>query len=299
MATASKLNVCPHIDAKDIKGACELVAADGFLSESEIWRLADWIEAHPETSDTTLGKTLIRSINSAISDGKIEPDEIAKIALAVVAIRDARPADFFQEYTKVLPVKKREGFLSGIRTWIAQKKAENERQAILAQEAFAERNLAIRANAARIVQRLKDGHFLQVQNFIPKRGENVCYETQGQLHETKVTKREYVGGSRSTRIRVAKGVSFSVGGSRGELIQHEGLVPVARGQVLITTKQLVFLGDAKSFSLDLAKLLSIEISPNGMKFPAPRTGKPSLIFFDKEDGDNVVAVLNFLLGGTP
>jgi len=286
----------PALEANTLKQACEAVSSDGFLAASEIWQLADWIEHHPEVWRMEIGKRLGRAINAAISDGKVDPAEVSNIAQIVVEARDAHESVFVTEQKAAPLVSKKSGFLGSVRTWVAQQRANSQWNSEVERQAQADRQLGRQAAIARHVQALKNGQFGNCANFVPQQGENVCYVTSARLHELKVVKREYVGGSRSTRIRIAKGVSFSVGGSRGQLVNHEDIVETARGRLVITTKRLVFLGDAKSFAVELSKLLSTEIALDAMQFPAPRTGKPCVVRLDNADGDYLVAVMNFAVG---
>lgn len=284
------------LQANTLKQACEAVSSDGFLTPTEIWQLADWIERHPEVWRMEIGKRLGRSINAAISDGKVDPAEVANIAQIVVEIRDAHDSLFVAEQKAAPVVSKKVGFLGPVRTWLAQQRVNSQWNKDVERQAQADKQLGRQAAIARHVQALTSGQFGSCANFVPQRGESVCYVTSGRLHEVKVVKREYVGGSRSTRIRVAKGVSFSVGGSRGQLVNHEDIVETARGRLVVTTKRLVFLGDAKSLTIELPKLLSAEIALDVIKFPAPRTGKPCLVQLENADGDYVAAVMNFAVG---
>ena len=91
-------------------------------------------------------------------------------------------------------------------------------------------------------------------NVILRDGELVFLVTSGVAVEEKVVRREYAGGSRGVSIRVAKGVSFRVGNSRGHSVPISELVPISEGQLIITSLRVIFQGNPKSFADPVEKL---------------------------------------------
>ncbi len=71
------------------------------------------------------------------------------------------------------------------------------------------------------------------------------------------TKREIVGRSAGTSVRVAKGVSVRVGQSRGTPVERDEVVDRGLGTMAVTTKHLYFNGE-RSFRVNFGKIVSVE-----------------------------------------
>ena len=71
------------------------------------------------------------------------------------------------------------------------------------------------------------------------------------------TKREIVGRSIGTSVRVMKGVSVRVGQSKGTPVEQDEVVDRGMGTLAVTTKHLYFHGE-RSFRISFAKIVSIE-----------------------------------------
>jgi hypothetical protein len=83
--------------------------------------------------------------------------------------------------------------------------------------------------------------------------------------ETKVVTTGYTGGSRGVSIRIAKGVSYRVGGYRSRPIKEEVTFRYP-GSLVITSKRIVFMATEKGFSIPLNKLDSIDPYQDGIGF---------------------------------
>ena len=70
-------------------------------------------------------------------------------------------------------------------------------------------------------------------------------------------RREYAGGSSGVSFRVARGVYYHVGSCRGHAISHFELTQIGKGELILTSKRLIFSGET-SFSIPLAKILHFE-----------------------------------------
>jgi len=64
------------------------------------------------------------------------------------------------------------------------------------------------------------------------------------------------GGSTGTSFRVAKGVSFRVGGFQAE--SHEELRNIDHGPLTLTSKRLVFSGAKRTVNIPISKIISID-----------------------------------------
>lgn len=72
----------------------------------------------------------------------------------------------------------------------------------------------------------------------------------------------YVGGSQGVSIRIMKGVSYRVGNHKGEKISEEYTQSIGRGDLYITTKNIIFCGP-KPLKIPLTKVLTVKSYANG------------------------------------
>lgn len=106
---------------------------------------------------------------------------------------------------------------------------------------------------------LEKGHLGQIANpGIPMQGNEIAHIVFDEVdfHQERVVKTEYVGGSRGVSIRIMKGVSYRVGGHRGQRVSTTALVQIDTGRVVLTSKRFVFSGTSKAFSIPAKKVLS-------------------------------------------
>lgn len=59
-------------------------------------------------------------------------------------------------------------------------------------------------------------------------------------------------------IRVAKGVSFRLGGASARSESHEEIRVVDQGTLILTSKRLIFIGSKRTTNIDLRKIMAIE-----------------------------------------
>ena len=121
--------------------------------------------------------------------------------------------------------------------------------------------------------------------FILQRGERLFFcDENVRIYETK-TETSYQAGSRGVSVRIAKGLSYRIGNSRGKRIQEEVLAFKGVGTAAITTKNLYYLVDDRSVRIPLAKLVSVTQHGNEIELvkeavrPKPLTFK----FNDEQD----------------
>jgi hypothetical protein len=93
--------------------------------------------------------------------------------------------------------------------------------------------------------------------------------------------RVYQGGSAGTSIRVAKGLSFRVGGSRGYAEYHDELRPIDQGDFIITSKRLIFCGSARTVSINFEDIVSSTPCSDGLRINKERRDKPYIFAFDR------------------
>ncbi|HRH55287.1 MAG TPA: hypothetical protein PK609_00255 [Candidatus Paceibacterota bacterium] len=135
-----------------------------------------------------------------------------------------------------------------------------------------------------------------VPNLITEKDEKVYWAEPAQLIEEKVIKRRYEGGSQGVSLRIAKGVSYRVGGSRGHLVSETGLVPVGTGELVITNKRVVFRGDGKTFSIKLNKLLDVQVLSNGVYFSEINKAKQKMVKYTQPGNQDIIgAILSYAI----
>ena len=115
-------------------------------------------------------------------------------------------------------------------------------------------------------------------NIILKKGEVAHFSYFADLIEERAVRRRYQGGSAGVSFRVAKGVSFRVGQSRGTYHSDREPVAVSSGKLIVTNKRIIFDGDKKGFNITIGQLLSYEVFDNSI-LVKPTRGNPRLVEF--------------------
>lgn len=97
-----------------------------------------------------------------------------------------------------------------------------------------------------------------------------------QVYEESTVKR-YVGGSQGVSIRICKGVYYKTSSSKGTPIETQQSKNLGFGPVLITNKQIYFLGD-KQIKLAYSKIISFSECANGLIFTKDGVNPKSYTF---------------------
>ena len=85
------------------------------------------------------------------------------------------------------------------------------------------------------------------------------------LIEFRSTGSSYSGGSQGMSFRIAKGVSYRVGGSRGQLVKNpEQKQIVDRGSATFTNQRIVFAGQSQAREWDFEKIIGTDLQANGV-----------------------------------
>lgn len=129
-----------------------------------------------------------------------------------------------------------------------------------------------------------------VPNLILQKGEIAYWSEPGNILEERVVRRRYEGGSQSVSFRIAKGVSYRIGGHRGHVVADKAVIPVSSGELVITNKRVVFRGDAKSFNFKFDKLLDINFYSDGVRLTDDK-GKPRIVKFSNEGNTDIVGTV--------
>jgi hypothetical protein len=118
------------------------------------------------------------------------------------------------------------------------------------------------------VAKANDGRLpvVEAPRLMAKRGEVVHAEIPAALMK-EVSVREWRGGSQGFSFRVAKGVRYRVGSSRGHLVTVGTQLQIADNGVLsITNQRAAFLGERKTVDMPYAKLLGMNVFSDAISF---------------------------------
>jgi hypothetical protein len=118
------------------------------------------------------------------------------------------------------------------------------------------------------VAKLNDGRLPVVQQprLMAKKGEVVHLETAAALMK-EVAVREWHGASQGVSFRVAKGVRYRVGATRGHLVTVGTQLQVADSGILaITSTRAAYLGDRKTLDMPYAKVMGMHQYSDAIQF---------------------------------
>ena len=106
--------------------------------------------------------------------------------------------------------------------------------------------------------------------------EKLFYKTECRWLESrkKTVGYSYMGVSK--RISIAKGMSFRVGGGSGGRITEDCLQEIDRGMIYVTDKRIIFVGGKGAKNIPINKILSFEITDDGLKI-SKETGKSPVL----------------------
>jgi len=111
-------------------------------------------------------------------------------------------------------------------------------------------------------------------------GEVCHWVTLCRLLEERVVRREYVGGSRGVSIRLAKGLYYRVGGHRGRVVSERAIVPVDEGELVITSRRVVFNGRMRTLSVPYGKLVDVHAYRDAVVLARANKKKPEALAVD-------------------
>jgi hypothetical protein len=114
---------------------------------------------------------------------------------------------------------------------------------------------------ATVARAAVDGGGGAAAGVILKSAEGVLWDGAAKLVETHREPGHYQGGYSGVSFRIAKGVRYSVGGTRGHYVPGpEVQAPVDVGHVVVTTQRVLFTGNRTTREWNYAKLISIDAS---------------------------------------
>ena len=141
----------------------------------------------------------------------------------------------------------------------------------------------------RLITEIQRGNLpkVSVPSLILQKAEEAHWSEPASLIEERVVGLRYVGSSQGISFRIAKGVTYRVGASRGQLVVDKANVPVSTGDLVLTNKRVVFRGDKKSFNYRLDKLLDVQLFAEGLLL-TDSAGKPRIVRFESSENADIV-----------
>ncbi|UTB32100.1 MAG: zinc ribbon domain-containing protein [Methanobacterium sp. ERen5] len=98
-------------------------------------------------------------------------------------------------------------------------------------------------------------------------------------------------------IRVAKGVSFRMGGASARSESHEEIKVIDNGKLILTNKRLIFIGTKRTVNIDLRKILAIVPYKDGIESQRENKQKPE--YFTGTDKHTINYTINGRSGTVP
>ncbi len=112
---------------------------------------------------------------------------------------------------------------------------------------------------------------------IARKDETVHFECFAGVIENVRVKLGYQGQSQGFSIRLAKGLSYRVGQSQGQLQSEQQMLPVDDGTLSLTDRRVVYAGVERSFVCPWAKVISVEESDGNMVIVSEKQQKPLVL----------------------
>lgn len=136
-------------------------------------------------------------------------------------------------------------------------------------------------------------------NLVLKKDENLHYLHAVTMKELKTVTVGYKSGSCGVSIRVAKGVSFRVGASRGHLVKEDQLLPTSLGILIVSNKRLILQPTPgnKPVTIPINKIASYCTYSDGIELYKEGREKAYFFTFDTAGPSEIFSIcLGHLLG---
>lgn len=145
-----------------------------------------------------------------------------------------------------------------------------------------------------MIAKLNDGRLdlIDSPQILTKKNEVVHLEVgAGLLKEVAI--REWQAGSRGVSFRIAKGVSYRIGNTRGKSVVVGTELQIEDGGVLcVTSSRIVFTGERKTMEIPLAKLIDVNVYTDAILFHASNRQRSPMFKLQQGMGDVVAATVN-------
>lgn len=236
------------------------------------------INKYKESKEKALNREEFKNeLLGAVADGKLTETEIKELD------SKRKEYDLTDEDLNRIKVQ---AYTTAFSTAKTDEKITKEEEAELAkiQKYLGIEDTEIEANKKelhrlRVLDEIQKGNvpLISIQNVIMQRNEKAYWSEPASLVEEKVISSHYEGGSQGMSFRIMKGVSYRVGGHRGHMVSERGFVPVSTGDLIITSKRLIFRGELKSFATDLNKILDTHLYSDGLSLALNNRAKRIII----------------------
>jgi hypothetical protein len=135
---------------------------------------------------------------------------------------------------------------------------------------------------------------IEVKGPLLEEGEPVHWATAAELYEEKVIRRYSQGGYSGISVPIYKGIRWHAGGYRTQPVVQTGMVATDHGNLFVTDRRVVYVGQQRSFSIPYKHVLAIQgysdavaVQKDGM------TAKP--VYFKNQDPELVSAILQLAI----
>ena len=117
-----------------------------------------------------------------------------------------------------------------------------------------------------------------------------------QLQEPRAVRQTHAAYGGPT-IRVAKGVSFRMGGASARSESHDEIKVIDQGKFVLTNKRLIFMGTKRTVNIDLKKIVAIVPYKDGIESQRENKQKPE--YFTGTDKHTINYTVNGRSGTVP
>jgi hypothetical protein len=145
-----------------------------------------------------------------------------------------------------------------------------------------------------VVAKANDGRLDVVESpqLMTKKNEVVHLETAAALMK-EVVLREWRAGSSGYSFRIAKGVRYRVGNTRGRsVVVGTELQVEDNGTLAVTSLRAAYMGSRKTMEFPYAKILGLDVFDDGIQFHSSNRQRTPLFRVESGSGDVIAAILN-------
>jgi hypothetical protein len=112
---------------------------------------------------------------------------------------------------------------------------------------------------------ITEGNLPQIEAIVMLKKEEIAHFEGDVIWRHLKTRRRRVAGTRAQRVKIAKGVSFKVGGTPGHSEEYQEFQDVDQGKLIVTNERLLFFGGKKNLNIKLDKIMEVETYSDGVK----------------------------------
>jgi len=128
---------------------------------------------------------------------------------------------------------------------------------------------------------------------VPKRGEQAVVTVPATLARQR-TRRSWVGGSSGFSFPIGRtGIRYRVGSFRGHPVEEQFLARIDSGTFVVTNQRVAYVGQAKSTSTALDKLLHVECYQDGLAIF--KVGRETPDFYLMQQPKYALFMINWVL----